>query len=1293
MGKRLYQFGFARAAEAMTSAGAKYGGPVRIVAACAAVLSFIVVSSAAVVFLNLRDRVISDVQNSLLNSSLILAKQIEQTIATVQAVQKDFDDDLLFASVSETPAADNQLGRYTLHQRLRHVVGGMPYVASLAILDPRGRVVNSSQQWPAPAQTLLSREYLDSIEHDTNARAAFAPAVRDPATGRWILPLAHRVFGSNGELIGIVWAGVELGYLQRYFSEINSDTDASVALFRDDGTLLARNPSASDVGRRYPNVIAIRLVVNFDHGVGESMGVIDPVGRTVAAHRISGSPLVMTATKTTDAIAASWRQSAVYIAGASLLIIAIIAAFAFLFVRLLRNYQDLVQARVERNRAEQLREQSMRFDVALHNMSQGLVMFDAQTRIVVVNRRFIEIYGVSPEVVKPGLSLLELLRHRKEIGSFSGDPEVYFAELQVHLAKREVTFQNVPTPDGRTIKILNRPMPNGGWVATHEDITAKVAAENQLKKQEEQLNAALEHISQGVCMFDSEQRLIICNHQYAELYGLTDEQTKPGTPLATILQHRIAMGHAPEDHESYIRDRLNEVAINQPYETVNRLRDGRYVAVVHRPMSKGGWVATHHDITDARRREESFRLMFEGNPVPMWVIDRDTFAFLAVNEAAVAHYGYSREQFLSMTIADLRPREDRERFLNFMRSLDDDQLRQNIGQHIKADGSTIDVSVSSKTLTYEGHRARLAAVHDITQTKNVERELRRTQIFLDEVIEHVPVPIVVRDVKGDGMLAQANRFTLFNKAYEQLTGDSREQLIGKTAYEIYAPDRAEIVMRADREALQAPGVVVTPEHEIPTAHHGTRLVVAKKTVIRDETGTPQHLLTVLHDVTDSRRAEQQISYLAHNDSLTGLPNRASFLTHVNALFEKNSKSREPFAVMCLDLDRFKEANDVYGHLVGDGLLREVARRLQAAAQGAFLARIGGDEFMVVLESSLLPEAAEQLGERLLGTFKNEFLIDGHRIQVGLSIGIATFPADGNDVKSLIANADAALYQAKSEVRGSLWFFDATLGAKLREQRELQADLRVAMEAGELFLHYQPQFTIATDKVLGLEALVRWQSPKRGLVPPSAFIPVAEQSGLIIPLGEWILCQACREAASWPNPIRISVNISPVQFHHGDLPRLVHSVLLETGLRPDRLELEITEGVLIDDFSRAVSILNKLRALGIHIALDDFGSGYSSLSYLHAFPFEKIKIDRAFVGDLENNHHSMAIVRAIINLGHSLDIPILAEGVETPEQLAFLAKAGCDEVQGYLLGRPSAVEDYAQLVGRPASARHKKAVAH
>jgi EAL domain-containing protein (putative c-di-GMP-specific phosphodiesterase class I) len=279
------------------------------------------------------------------------------------------------------------------------------------------------------------------------------------------------------------------------------------------------------------------------------------------------------------------------------------------------------------------------------------------------------------------------------------------------------------------------------------------------------------------------------------------------------------------------------------------------------------------------------------------------------------------------------------------------------------------------------------------------------------------------------------------------------------------------------------------------------------------------------------------------------------------------------------------------------------------------------------------------------------------------------------------NADAALYRAKTKTRGSVLFFEPQMGARLRERHALQEDLRSALQRDELLLYYQPQLRM-DGKAVGFEALVRWQSPQRGMVSPGVFIPIAEESRLIISIGEWVLREACRTAAAWTHPLAIAVNISPAQFRHGDLPALVHSILLETGLAPSRLELEITEGVFINDFSHAVSVLNRLKALGVRIALDDFGTGYSSLSYLHSFSFDRIKIDRAFIGDLEQNRHSVAIVRAVINLGHSLNIPTLAEGVETAAQHAFLREAGCDEVQGYLTGRPLPIRDYADLVNAP-----------
>jgi diguanylate cyclase (GGDEF)-like protein/PAS domain S-box-containing protein len=682
------------------------------------------------------------------------------------------------------------------------------------------------------------------------------------------------------------------------------------------------------------------------------------------------------------------------------------------------------------------------------------------------------------------------------------------------------------------------------------------------------------------------------------------------------------------------------------------------------------------------RREESFRLLFENNPVPMWVSHRESLRFLAVNNAAIAHYGYSRDTFLSMTVPDLLATGTREEFANFLRGLGESQFRQNIGQHRKSDGTVIDVATCSQTLIYGGQRARLAAIHDITQLKQVENELRRTQNFLDTVIDQVPLPIVVKEVACTADGGRGNRFALFNRAYEELTGDARARMIGMTPHELYPKERADLIVESDEEALRSTHSVPVREHPIPSADKGVRLVTGQKVAVRDEAGNPQHLLIVLEDVTERRQSEKHIWHLAHNDSLTGLPNRATFIETFNATIEQAAQSGKEFAVLCLDLDRFKAANDTYGHLIGDGLLREAAHRLRVAAAGAFLARVGGDEFTLIVPGS--PEAAEAVSEKMLAAFKPDFEVEGHRLQLGLSIGGAMYPADGTDVRTLIVNADAALYQAKAEMRGSVRFFEANLGERLRERRDMQSDLQAAIGPGELLLHYQPQKDIASGGTVGFEALVRWNCPRRGMVPAGAFIPIAEESSLILKLGDWILREACREAASWTNPFKVAVNISPMQFRQGDLPRMVHAALLETGLAPHRLELEITEGVMIDDFSRAVSMLRKIKALGVQIALDDFGTGYSSLSYLHAFPFDRIKIDRTFINDLESNHHSRAIVRAVLGLGRSLSVPILAEGVETQDQYDFLAAEECTEVQGYLTGKPLPIADYAALVGGKAA---------
>ena len=439
------------------------------------------------------------------------------------------------------------------------------------------------------------------------------------------------------------------------------------------------------------------------------------------------------------------------------------------------------------------------------------------------------------------------------------------------------------------------------------------------------------------------------------------------------------------------------------------------------------------------------------------------------------------------------------------------------------------------------------------------------------------------------------------------------------------------------------------------------------------------------DITERKQYEARIAHLAHHDVLTGLPNRAAFNECLATTLERARRSGDQVALVCVDLDRFKYVNDLFGHPIGDALLCEVAKRLKAAIGGVFLARVGGDEFTIIVTGGQLLDEAARLAERIVTAFGDYIQVDGRKLATHASVGVAIYPNDAADGEKLICNADAALYRAKADGPGSYRFFEPEMDRQLRERWELQHDLTSAVGRGEFELVYQPEALI-NGTIIGFEALVRWRHPTRGLILPATFIPLAEDGGMIIPLGEWILRSACREAASWKSSALLAINLSAVQFRHGDLPGLVHAVLLETGLSPSRLEFEITESVLIDDFGRTQAILRRLKALGVNIVMDDFGTGYSSLSYLQSFPFDKIKVDRSFVSDLDTNNNNAAIVRAVITLARSLNLPVLAEGVETEAQRFILSQAGCDQIQGHLLGAALPIENYDAIVNTPRTRR-------
>jgi diguanylate cyclase (GGDEF)-like protein/PAS domain S-box-containing protein len=441
----------------------------------------------------------------------------------------------------------------------------------------------------------------------------------------------------------------------------------------------------------------------------------------------------------------------------------------------------------------------------------------------------------------------------------------------------------------------------------------------------------------------------------------------------------------------------------------------------------------------------------------------------------------------------------------------------------------------------------------------------------------------------------------------------------------------------------------------------------------------------IRDVSVRKQAEEHIRFLAHHDALTGLPNRVSFGKRLNETIERARGDGRSCSVLCLDLDKFKEVNDLYGHAAGDALLRRVGLILQReVAEIGYPARLSGDEFAVVLNATESLEAANRVAQRLLQAFALDVAESPEDAMISASIGIASFPGDAESAEQLMSAADMALYRVKQDGRGAYRLFEATMNDELRDRRLVANDLAAAADAGQLDLAYQPQVDLASGDVTGFEALIRWRHPERGDVPPGVFVPIAEENGLILGIGEWVLRTACEEAAGWRVPLGISVNVSAAQIHNPAFARQIHEVLLETGLSPARLEIEVTETALVRDLVRAVTTLRQVRALGVGVAIDDFGTGHSSLTHLSAFPFSRIKLDQSFVRTFDRNPQSAAIVHAVIELGRYLGTPVVAEGVERQEELTFLRSEGCETAQGFLFGHPAPIATFVGLQTRRAS---------
>jgi len=838
---------------------------------------------------NFRQRALANSERELENTVLLLSRHFSRDLSNFETVQKDLIRRIKSAGIDTPEAFKDRMSGEKARGMLQALVSGGVDVAGINVYDADGELINSSRPGPIPAMNISDRAYFQQLKADLSSPPVTFALVRSRFTGRWTTVIARKVVGPDGGFLGIVARGLAPADFEKFFESLALGDGAAITMLHRDGTMLARYPHVEPmIGQNFSNAPVQKLLAHADHGTMRVISPVDGEDRLASGRALSDFPLSILATTTVSTALADWRAQARFLVIAAGLATLVISLTLFLIVRRL--------SRQHRNSERRLALEKERLDTAINNMTQGLLLYDSDARIVLCNQRYMDMYELSPEVVKPGLHFRDLIAYRKRIGSFKGDVDEFCSRVLRNVMQGKATHSIVETTDGRAIEIGNQPLKGGGWVATQEDITER------------------------------------------------------------------------------------------------------------------------------------------------------------------------------------------------------------------------------------------------------------------------------------------------------------------------------------------------------------------------------------------RRAEKQIAHLAHYDALTDLPNRILFRERLETELERTRRG-EQLAMLYIDIDEFKSVNDSLGHPVGDELLKAVASRLQACIRETdFVARLGGDEFAVVQTGVRQPDDVMGLVKRIYETIRRPYECLGHHVATDASIGIALAPNDGTDLDQLLKSADLAMYGAKSDGRRTYRFFEPEMDARVKARRTLEFDMRQAIVDHAFELHYQPVVNLRSGEVAGCEALLRWRHPVRGMIPPTEFIPIAEDTGLICEIGDWVLATACAEAATWPSTIRLAVNVSPVQFRSQAFALKVAEVLAATGLPASQLELEITEAVLIRDDDTALTLLEQLRALGVRIALDDFGTGYSSLSYLRRFPFDKIKIDRCFVDGIADTDGSSAIVQAVINIANAQNMTTTAEGIETEQQREMLRELGCTEMQGFLFSRPRPVAE-------------------
>jgi diguanylate cyclase (GGDEF)-like protein/PAS domain S-box-containing protein len=918
----------------------------------------------------------------------------------------------------------------------------------------------------------------------------------------------------------------------------------------------------------------------------------------------------------------------------------------------------------ERDAAEQnQRRRDAFFRSLIENASDLFGVVDRAWRYTYASGGVLRVLGYRPE---------EIVGRRFLDSALADDAEparAALAELETRRRSQATVRLRVRRKDGalRVLEVVIVPGADesgaAAYILTGRDMTDRVRAEDALAASEQRFRSLIEHGADAIVVYDRAMQVSYRSPSAARVTGYADEE-RVGRGF-----HDIVLAQDLPAVRSSIDAALRQPGRPQPLRCRYRHKDGseRWLEGALNNLldapAVAGMVVNFRDVTDRvraeyelERREEALRVVAQTSPDGIVRFDRE-LRCMFVNEAIVKSMGRPREWFVGRSVHD----QESQAFASIL----DPALRAVLGS-----GETRTVEYGYDTPRGRRlYQARLAPERnpagevvsvvaisrDITQQRLAEDRIRESEERLRRIVEATPAPLLLVTESGEVVFA--------NPAAGHVLGRDPAGLSGEPLGLPLTDGRA-----ADVE-------LALPSGELRSA---------EIRFARTELGGRALLVVSLHDLSERKRYEAQIEHLATHDGLTGLPNRALLRDRVEQAVVHARRSRGSAALMFVDLDQFKLVNDSWGHLIGDALLLEVGRRLsRAVREGDTVARLGGDEFVLLLSDLGAAGDAAVVARKIAAALEEPLRIEGRDLRVSASIGISVYPGDGDDLDSLLQCADAAMYRAKEAGRNGYQYYSAEMSAAARVRVETEAGLRQALERGELRLHYQPQVGLATGEIRGFEALLRWVHPAKGMVSPASFIPVAEDSGLIVPIGEWALGEACRQAQSWSaaglGRLKVAVNLSARQFWRSSVTEAVRRALGESGLPAEQLEVEITESVVARDLEQVMLTLEQLRRMGVTVAIDDFGTGYSSLAYLRALPIQKLKIDKSFIQNIPADAEASALAAEIVRLAHALSLQVVAEGVETAEQAAFLRAAGCEAMQGFLFARPAPGDECAALL--------------